>query len=147
MNQSIREPLSVGFDHIAIPKFSNYNFRNTALKINGYRISADPNVPLLTFQTNRLDLRGLGLRVTTVPCPNDPHRSNVTHVFFFSTWSHVRNIDGNKQSVKASFKTALVLTQLFYYYQGSGDRPFTSARQHNKNTKRSQDIIQECEGL
>lgn len=28
---------------------------------------------------------------------------------------------------------------------GSGDRPFTSARQHNKNTKRSQDIIQECE--
>ena len=46
MNQNIREPLSVGFDHTANPNFSDYNFRNTALRINEYRISADPNVPL-----------------------------------------------------------------------------------------------------
>ena len=39
-------------------------------------------------------------------------------------------------------------TKLFYCQQEIGDRPFTSAReQHTKNTKRTQEIIPESEGL
>ena len=31
-----RDVISVGFDHTAIPNFSHYDFRNTALKINQF---------------------------------------------------------------------------------------------------------------
>ena len=51
--QNIREPLSGWFDDTTILNFSDYNFQNTTLKINGYRISADPNISLTIGQSKQ----------------------------------------------------------------------------------------------
>lgn len=65
-----------------------------------------------------------------------------------------RNVQSYEEDEACAFIAVVMLirqainTKIFYCRQEIGDRPFTSAReQRTKNTKRTQEIIPESEGL